>query len=431
MTSLARSLAAIGIVAAFAPALIPGSTMTATAAPAELIDTQLVYTSNGVVSLLDRDGRPIASENGYTQPTGTITEQITPSEQLQRMHPFGQPWMQVQEWGPYSDSDWLESQGVTLVSMPDFYIDHFFESLAPMDGEVASTLTYSGDATYRGSTLHRTRLVTGDDRQVAPRGSITATPGNPNSTVTLNLPLDLKDVLRWVVTDTDDGLLVWQGISATCAPYGAWTHFLDETRAATMSGGAGTGIPFQTEWPGEHPPVYLQGGVLTTTCNTAADEGNYVVVFHGDMFAPSPLRGLFASLVFDPATGGSNIGVDPETALAPGQQNIQVVAKGLAANTEYATHRRSAPVRLGTVTANSDGVATFTDALPDDMPDGEHHYTLEDAAGQQVSSVPFTVSVLAPSRTSASFTATVGNDDPGTTDPGNDDPGTGSIDFGS
>lgn len=402
------------------------ATETASAQPAAPITTQIGIVRDSTTNrdryvLQDESGRQITPANGYNEtPTGQVVLRTDTPDSLLRyvgqLYPSSALPSFVESdpvQGPFNDG-WLhDSPGQPYVR--GGFDEGFY-------GNEPETVTYSGDANYRPASKTTMIPIMPANGRLIPTGSLTLTPGTPHSTVTVRLPSDATGIVRGgcaarsLVDQFRSDYEAWfdagQIGDAPQLPAGIRSAFGEG--GAALEQGVGT-FQCDTTLPGSHLALalYLPEGVVASDPETG---GNV-----------SPYGGLYLALNADPETGGSTEGIDPATSLAPGQQNIRVTVDGLTPNTEYTIYRNSTPVRLGTVTTNAQGQGTFPDALPNDITDGEHHYSLEDGDGRQVASAPFTVSFFAPTRDDASFTATAD------TDPGTEEPTTGSLEniFGS
>lgn len=118
------------------------------------------------------------------------------------------------------------------------------------------------------------------------------------------------------------------------------------------------------------------------------DEGysGAVVIFVLSMDGPGEI------IIVDPATGGTNAGVDPADSLGPGHQ-LTVSGVGLEPNREYVVSVESTPRNVGTFTTDAQGSLTAQVTIPDDLGDGHHHLVLRDGiTGAEVQRHPFTFS---------------------------------------
>lgn len=401
--TITRQALTIGAVAACAAALATGP---AVAAPGDPITTQI-----GVVDsddpryphyvLQDEAGRQVSTANGYTEsPTGQVTWSVTLNDASTRLFGLLSPKFLESvvatpvTHGPFTDGDFGRFAEGIFAGDAHGIAETLSDSYGAY-GSITTTVSYPGDSNYGAASKTSVFEALPPEGKLIPAGSLTATSTDPEATVTFELPPD--------ATGT---------VAANCVPRSVLDAYTGEgdLDSPLIDGGA----------------AQLVNGAASVTCSQSESYLVWVMYNGDDKYGKLTLA-MYADL----ATGGTTKGIDPATSLAPGQPNVGVTVDGLAPNTEYTTYRNSIPVRLGTVTTNSQGQATFTDALPDDLADGHHHYSLEDGAGTEVASAPFTVSLLAPNRDDASFTATADTTGPGTTEPGTNQPGTGSMDFES
>lgn len=369
-----RSLAALGTAVATAAAALTLGAGTATAddpiATSWLVDAMPGPLGPGSLTLVRADDNEEISDA-----TGAVTETFSGPAGTMRRYALLYDYFNPSQNGSFSTAT---ADGITTITATRTYAEpgglkahaaqqHVWNN-AMMFGEIGiytGTATYSGDARYGETTYdYDARLEDlGDVDTLQPITlTITASPSEDGV-----MPFTVK-------SDKDLSDLMYQ-----CAPY--------------------DGV--QTVW---EPDSATADDPRTFDAECAVDDTGAVVIFVLSNDGPGEI------VIVDPATGGTNAGLDPADSLGPGHQ-LTVSGEGLEPGHPYEVFVESTPRRVGTFTTDSSGTFSSQIEIPDDLGDGHHDLVLRDGiTDAEVQRHPFTFSQRADPTRAVTIEVVVGTD---------------------
>lgn len=340
-----------------------------------------VSLENFIYRLVDSDSElPVAASGGYT-----ISTVSGPSSQLRE---YALMTEHASDLGDDELPDGFsisvdEHNGITTVTLKapaaelggslgpgwwGFYNAATFNRYGTYD----STVEFTGDSTYAASSYESSTTITPDMLK--------------NAGEYIQLSIDVAPRMNGtneISFSTDEAADGNRHISYWCTQYGVGTT-TDEVQYATV-----------------HDDGSASGSCDTTT--------NVPVLVHAELSDLDETnkrtqRGG-AVLVFDPLTGATSVGIDPDASYAPNQL---LTLTNLAPNRTYTAQVHSTPRELGTFTTDAEGVGTVT--LPDDLADGHHELVILDGTSE-VERHPFTLSQRADPSRSVTIPVTGNGDD--------------------